>query len=101
MSRAGADDSRAPAAPSGEAALRRCLQDAADGLLVLDPDDRILLCNDRAGALLGVDPARIAGTALPELLAPESAGAGLNRHRPRRHWRWPATLGPGAWPTSP
>jgi len=94
MSRAGVDDSRAPAAPSGEAALRRCLQDAADGLLVLDPDDRILLCNDRAGALLGVDPARIAGTALPELLAPEE----------RRRWletapsSTPLALAGDAWP---
>ncbi|MGX9720175.1 sensor domain-containing protein [Stenotrophomonas acidaminiphila] len=51
-----------------DTALRQSLQEAADGLLLIDQDGRLPFCNRRACELLGLDDAATAATALPELL---------------------------------
>lgn len=52
--------------------LDRALDALADGLLVLDPDQRISFANREAGALTGVDPAQIIGLSFAEFSAASS-----------------------------
>ncbi len=50
-----------------------------DGLLIIDPDDRIVSCNQRAAEMFGHPPATLAGVRLASLLAEGSRP----RHRAR------------------
>ncbi|MBN8768874.1 MAG: EAL domain-containing protein [Stenotrophomonas nitritireducens] len=101
-----------PADAASETALRQCLQEAPDGILVLDRDDRILLRNRRADELLGLAPERTDAPALPELLTPDEY---LQWHealqaqppvplllaaeaRPGRHGDLWLAVGPGGFP---
>jgi len=60
----------AAAASAADTALRHCLQDAPDGIVLLDRDARVVFGNGKACELLGIG-ASAAPLALPELLTPE------------------------------
>src|SRR5256885_13208325 len=60
-------------APSAEATRDECyravFRDAADAILILDEDRRIVEANPAAGALLGVDADALVGRSFDALLA--------------------------------
>jgi PAS domain S-box-containing protein len=70
---AGAPGPRLARAQAEIRELEAILDTAADGVVMLDRQGRILSSNRGAQALFGREPAAFAGRALVELLAPESA----------------------------
>src|SRR5687768_6549155 len=60
---------------------RKLADSASDGILTMDTDLSIRYANPRAGAIFGLPPAQMAGTALSDLLDPAAREADLARVR--------------------
>ncbi len=58
--------------------LKAVLETATDGVLLLDPEARVLSANHSAAALFGYEPAQLSGVAFGDLFAPESRRAVLD-----------------------
>ncbi|MCC4596601.1 EAL domain-containing protein [Xanthomonas campestris pv. phormiicola] len=78
-------DAAAAAAPGlgglqeSEQALLSCLQQAPDGVVVIDADARILAFNQTAEALWGLSQSQVLGRSLGELVADDARAAFLAR----------------------
>jgi PAS domain S-box-containing protein len=64
--------------------LKAALEIAADGIVVVDPDARVVSSNRGAQALFGYDVATLAGMTLFDLLAPEGADVARDWFQSRR-----------------
>ena len=76
--------------------LRTILSGMVEGVIAIDEDQRVLFANDRAGRLLGFNPAAAVGRTLWEAVRPaafreivEKGLAGTGPHREELDWKGP------------